>query len=213
LTPVPRCRCAVCHSRLRVLPIQIAPFKHYTRQVIESGCTAYSDAQLPGITLRRVVAWMGPGHPDHSALHGWLAGLGERALGRLDPPASAMPVSALIAETAKHHDRGVAGLWTQRYPVAERKYRSDRRREQLEGCARVFATATDLFSKARHPLFEWEHELQERLHVAAWSFPARCPVPSFQQQTPHGFGVQCVWSPQNPKSKERNRSHGARSPP
>lgn len=221
MTPVPLCRCAVCRSRPRVLPIEIAPFKHYTRKVIETGCAAYSDAQLPGITLRRTVAWMGPGHPHFSSLHGWLGGLGERAWGRLDLPgawsagrtAGVLPVSVLIAETARHHDRELPELWGRRYPVAERKYRSEQRGEQLEGCARLFASAVHLFSGAAHPLFEWERELQDRLHVAAWSFPARCAVLSFQQHLPRGLGVQSAPSRPNPKSKDRNRNHGARSPP
>jgi len=211
-TPVPLCRCRECRHRPRVLPIEIAPFKHYTRKAIENGCTAYSDAQLSGITLRRSVAWMGPGHPDHSTLHGWLGGLGERVLGRLDKGA-ALPVSALIAETARHHDGELTELWARRYAVPERKYRSEQRADQLEGCARVFATAAHVFAEAAHPLFEWEEELQDRLHVAAWSFPARGPVPFSQQHLPHGSKLQCASSREDHRKPRKEKSHGARSPP
>jgi len=195
-----------------VLPIEIAAFKHYTRKVIENGCTAYSDAQLPGITLRRTVAWMGPGHPNHSTLHGWLGGLGERVLGRLDKVA-ALPLCALIAETARHHGGDLTKLWARRYPVVERKYRSERRADQLEGCARVFAAAAHVFLDAAHPLFEWEKELQDRLHVAAWTIPARSGVPSFQQPLPPGSKIQCASSGKDHRKPRKEKSHGARSPP
>ena len=127
-TPVPLCCCEVCRRRWRVLPIEIAPFKHFTREVIETACTAYSDAQLPDITLRRTVDWLGPGHPHYSTLHGWIGGLGARALGLLDK-GEALPVSVLIAETAKQHDREFPILWAEPCPVAFRKYRSAKRAE------------------------------------------------------------------------------------
>ena len=149
---MPLCCCEVCRRRWRVLPIEIAPFKHYTRKVIETCCTVYSDAQLPGITLRRTVVRLGPEHPDHSSLHGWLGGLGERALGLLDKGAP-LPVSALIAETAKQHDHELPGLWAKPGPVAFRKYRSEKRAEQLEACSRLFTTAAHLFPYATHPFY------------------------------------------------------------
>lgn len=212
-TPVPLCRCRKCRTRPRVLPLEIAPYKHYTRKAIENGCTAYSDPQLPGITLRRTVALMGSGHPHFSSLHGWLGGLGERAWGRLDRTAGAVPVSALIAETARHHDGEVLERWARRYPVAEHKYRSEHRAEQLEGCTRVFATAKHLFSEVAHPLFEWEGELQERLHVTAWSFPARGGVTSFQQHLPVGSELESALQSPDPKKPRKEKRHGARSPP
>ena len=74
---MPLCCCEICHRRWRVLPVEIAPFKHFTCEVIETCCTSYSDAQLPGITLRRTVDWLGPWHPHYSSLHGWIGGLGD----------------------------------------------------------------------------------------------------------------------------------------
>jgi len=210
-TPVPLCRCMKCRSRFRVLPIEIAPFKHYTRKVIENGCAAYSDADLPGITLRRTVMRMGPGHPHHSSLHGWLGGLGERALGLLlNSSGGEVPVSALIAETARRRCREMSDIWTRRYPVAERKYRSQRRAEYLESCARVFAVATHIFPAVSHPFLEWEKWLQEQIHVTAWEFPARAICTGFQQPLPRGRGVE---STPNTKAAKGDRYYAARSPP
>jgi hypothetical protein len=195
-----------------VLPIEIAPFKHYTRQVIETCCTAYSDAQLPRITLRKTVGWLGTGHPHHSSLHGWIGGLGDRALGLLDK-GPFLPVSALIAETAKHHDREFPGLWAEPFPAALSKYRSGKRAGQLEGCTRIFAAAAHLFPKTAHPFSEWEKDLQERFHVAAWSFPARVSCTAFQQHDPGGYRIESALLSQNPENMRKEKSHGSRSPP
>jgi len=211
-TSVPLCCCEVCRRRWRVLPIEIAPFKHFTRGVIETACTAYSDAQLPGITLRRSVGWLGPGHPHYSTLHGWIGGLGERALGLLDKDET-LPVSALIAETGAHQDRELPRLWAEPFPVAPEKYRSEKRAEQLEGCARLFATAAYIFPKASHPFCAWEKELQACFHVAAWVFPARISCTAFQQHPLGGSRLQSALSSQDRQKPRKEKSHGPRSPP
>ena len=211
-TPLPLCCCEVCRRRWRVLPIEIVPFKHYTRNVIETCCAAYSDEDLPGITLRRTVARLGMGRPHYSCLHGWIGGLGERALGLMDKD-EPLPVSALIAETARRHDRGLPGLWAEPRPVAPRKYRSAQRAEQLEGCARLFTTAAHLFPEAAHPLCAWEQELQGRFHVAAWSFPARASCTGVQQHDPGGPQIESAASSQDPRKPRKEKSHGPRSPP
>jgi hypothetical protein len=212
-TPVPLCRCGACKRRIRVLPIEIVPGKHCTWKVIETCCSAYSDADMPQITLRRSVARMGRGHPHASALHGWLGALGERALGRLDRTAGYVPVCALIAQTARQHEGDLFELWAQPCAVAEGKYRSPKRAEQLAGCARLFATASALFPQCAHPFFEWEQHLQAHFHVTAWSFPARFVCTSFQQHLCCRAGVQYAPKPRNSKGRERNENHGARSPP
>jgi len=211
-TPVPLCCCELCGSRLRVLPIEIAPFKHYTRGVIETCCTAYSDEDLPGITLRRTVARLGAGHPHHSSVHGWIGGLGERALGLLDKR-EFLPVSALIAETATRRDRELPGLWAEPRVVASRKCRSEKRAEQLESCARLFTTAAHVFPETAYPFCEWEQELQGRFHVAAWSFPARASCTTFQQHGPNGSRIESALSSQEPGTPRKEKSHGPRSPP
>ncbi len=212
-TPVPLCRCGRCKSRLRVLPIEIPPFKRYTLKAIETACAAYSDAGLPKITLRKTVDWLGPGHPHHSTLHGWLGGIGERALGRMDRIRGCLPVITLIAETSQRHDSKLPDLWIKHYPVAERKYRSPRRAKELESCARVFSIATCLFPKAVHRLSEWEQWLQGRLHVTAWSFFARANCTAFQQHAPIGYGIRCAPSSANHRKPRKGMSYEARSPP
>jgi hypothetical protein len=156
---------------------------------------------------------MGSGHPHHSTLHGWLGSLGQRVLGLQDDLGDVLPASVLVAETAKHRDGQVTCLWDQRYAVAEAKYRSHSRQEQLEGCARLFAVARRLFAEASHPFCEWEQWLESRLYVSAWSFRARARCTAFQQPFPDGSGVESGNRTATPSKQRKDGNHAARSPP
>jgi hypothetical protein len=191
----------------------MVPFKHYTLAVIETTCAAYVDKDLATITLRQTVERMGPGHPHYSALHGWLGALGERVLGRFDQRAGYLPAGTLIAETAPHWGREVFALWEQPRPVSDRKFETAKRGGELEACARVFAAAAFVFAEAAHPFCQWEQWLQERLHVTAWSFPARANGTGFQHHLPLGPVVELPPRSENGGNQERKRHHGPRSPP
>ena len=230
-TPVPVCRCSVCKKCFRVLPIEIPPFKSYTRQVIETACSTYAAVDRPTESLRQTVARMGKGHPHPSAVHGWLGGLGARALGRLDLPAArqadriqqTVPAAALITESATRLRSELLPWWTQPHPVSTRKYRSAQRGEQLEACARLFETARRLFPQPAYPWSAWEAWLEARFHVTAWGFPARFPCTAIQQQGPRRCGV--AYAPSNrpvcrdggagpePRRRTKGKTYGSRDPP
>jgi hypothetical protein len=210
---VAECICTACRKRFRVLPVEIAPYKSYTRPVIETACAAYLTAQQQGRSLRQTVRAMGTGHPDSSCLHGWLGGLGARALGRLDRQSVGPPVAALIAESAKVLRRELPAAWTQPYAVAPHKCRSGQRREQLEACARLFDTANRLFPHAAYPWSAWEQWLESRFHVTAWGFPARCPCTAIQQPAPRRVAVPCAPSRPQGSRRTKGKAHGARGPP
>lgn len=218
-TPVPECRCAVCKKRCRVLPVEIAPYKGYTRPVMETACAAYVDAQRPTASLRQTVQHMGVGHPDCSSLHGWLGGLGARALGRLDRHGMGPPVAALIAESVQGLRKDLLSRWAQPHPVAPTKYRSPQRREQLEACARLFDTAGHLFPQAAYPCTAWEQWLESRFstgsygHVTAWGFPSRSACTPIQQHAPRKVAVRCAPSRPAWSRPTKGKTYGARSPP
>jgi len=193
--------------------VEIAPYKSYTRPVIETACTAYLTAPKPGRSLRQTVRAMGTGHPDSSCLHGWLGGLGARALGRVDRHGQGPPVAALIAESAKGLRRELQAEWTQPFPVAPHKCRSRQRREQLEACARLFDTAGRLFPQAAYPCTAWEQWLQSRFHVTAWGFPARLRCTAIQHPPPRKVVVACAPSRPHRSRRKDGKAHGARSPP
>ena len=213
LTPVPECRCTVCKRRLRVLSVEIAPRKSYTRPVIETACSTYAAYSRPAISLRQTVARLGKRAPHSSSLHGWLGSMGARALGRLDRHGQGPPVAALIAESAKVQRSELPTEWTQPYPVAARKCRSKQRREQLESCARLFDTAQRLFPHAAYPFTAWEQSLQERFHVTCWGFPSRLRCTAIQQHDPRKVVVPYAPSGPGRFRRTKGKAHGARDPP
>ena len=212
-TPVPLCRCTVCKKCCRVLPVEIAPRKSYTRPVIETACATYAAADRPTESLRQAVARLGKGHPHPSALHGWLGGLGARVLGRLDRRGMGPPAGALIAESAKGLRQDLLLGWTQPYAVAPRKYRSLQRRDRLEACAGLFDTANRLFPQTAYPWSAWEGWLESRFHVTAWGFPARLVCTAIQHHAPRKVVVPCAPSRPQPSRRKDGKAHGARSPP
>ena len=217
------CRCSVCKKCFRVLPVEIPPFKSYTRQVIETACATYAAADRPTESLRQTVARLGKGHPHPSAVHGWLGGLGARTLGRLDRRPQTVPTAALITESATRLRNELLPWWTQPHPVSPSKYRSPQRRDRLEACARLFDTAHQLFPQAAYPWSAWEEWLETRFHVTAWGFPARFPCTAIQQQSTRRCSVS--YAPSNrpvcraggagpePKRRTKGRTHGSRDPP
>jgi len=212
-TPVPLCRCEACRKCFRVLPVEIPSFKSYTGAVIETACAIYAAADRPTESLRQTVARMGKGHPHPSAVHGWLGGLGARALGRLDRGKQTLPVAALITESNTRLHGDVLAGWTQPQPVSARKYRSPRRHDQLEACARLFNTAQRLFPQHAHPWCAWEHWLQSRFHVTAWGFPSRFCCTAIQHHAPRGPAYRVRHRTRIPNEERKAKTHGARAPP
>ena len=218
-TPLPECRCTVCRRRMRVLPVEIAARKSYTRPVIETACATYAATDRPPISLRQTVARLGKNAPHPSSLHGWLGGLGARALGRLDRHGQGPPVAALIAESTQGLRRELQADWTSRlsersgHPVASHKCGSHQRREQLEACGRLFDMAGRIFPQAAYPWSAWEGWLESRFHVTAWDFPARFTCTAIQQQAPRKVAVPCAPSRPQPSRRKDGKVHGARSPP
>lgn len=196
-----------------MLPYEIPAYKNYTLPVIETCCSVYTDPGLPLETLRRTVKSLGDGHPHHSALHGWLGGLGAKALGRLDTVSEHLPVSSLLAETQKRLKSDLFDLWSQTIRVSDRKYTTLQRYEQLEACARVFHTAKRVFPKSLYPFNAWERWLQGCFHVSAWCFPARFYCTDLQQHVPGGDTIQSSQSTKKHRKRKKERKHGARSPP
>lgn len=213
LTPVPECRCTTCKRLTRVLPIEIAPRKSYTRPVIETVCATYTSEDRPAISLRQTVTQLGKNAPHFSSLHGWAGGLGERTLGRIDRHRQGPPVAALIAESSKELQRDLLSDWTQPKAVAPHKYRSVRRREQLEACARLFHVADRLFHHAAYPWTAWEGWLERRFFVTVWGFPARFRCTGIQHHASRKAVVSSAPSRPQGSQSTKGKVHGARGPP
>lgn len=218
---VPLAGCSACKRSARVLPAELLPQKTYGLPVIEKAVRSYVSPDPGGPGLRTVVKGLGEHAPRHSTLHRWLAGLGELAFGRLpersppDPSESdtssrPLSVSTMVEESARRIDPGLRVVWAQSFCVPSWKYKSEKRRDQLEGCARVLSAAQHLYANASAPLTAWRRDLVTMFGVAAWDFPTgfSCtPSQLTPQRTPE------VGSPARSKPHPLEAHHGPRPPP
>ena len=205
---VPLAECTSCDGKPRVLPEDIPFFKNYCFPVIEKAARSYCQSDKG---LRKTVLELGENVPHFTTLHGWLGGLGERALDRVKTKSnSSLPTSVLIAETAKVLNPGVTDPWRCRVKIPEWKCLSPERRELVEACARLLNTASFLFPGELYPLTAWHEYLSRRLHVQAWSFPCRSDNTDFQLWVD---GQTLLTSYMGSKPQREERDHDPRAPP
>lgn len=136
-------RCPRCRRRIRVLPCDVLPYKHYSVSVIAQLAAAYTDGWQDSL---RTVAWglLGERTPAHTTLHGWTEGLGAHGLGlptgEFRGLAAGWPFSRVFAE-AEARVAAVRRVWEAPVWVDERRYRSEGRRERLAAAAQMLALA------------------------------------------------------------------------
>jgi hypothetical protein len=185
-SPVPLALCEQCKSRFRVLPVEILPYKTFGLPVIEAACLHYATS-TDG--LRKTVRTIAGVAPHHSTLHGWMGGLGERAMDKVHlkrdratvSQPSLAPTSTLVAETAKRQDFDLINRWSKtKPPIAPGKYKSLFRKELLQSCLRLLSIAASLFQQSLHPLTLWQCWLVPIFLVAAWLFPSRNIITAIQ---------------------------------
>jgi len=192
--------CPRCRVRVRVLPCDVLPHKHYTVAVIAAATGAYTAADWTESLRSAVWGILGERTPSHTTLHGWTEGLGAHALGlpagELPGPSGGWPFARVLAE-AEARVPEVGTVWSGAVAVDPRRYRSDARRERLATVARVLAVAETL-SETPPPgaLAVW------RRLIVRWSA-------SFALVFPTGFlctGIEQV----DPSDRRASR---ARAPP
>ena len=186
-SPVPLALCERCRSRVRVLPVEILAYKTFGLPVIEATCVHYATSEDG---LRKTVLTIPGVAPHYSTLHGWMGGLGERAMDKvllkrdratIGQP-SLPPTSTLVAETAKRQDLDLINRWSMtKPPIAPWKYKSLFRKELLQSCLRLLSIAASLFQDSSYPLTMWQHWLLPMFLVAAWLFPSRNIITSIQR--------------------------------
>lgn len=134
-------RCSRCGTRPRVLPYDVLAYKRYSLAVMSEEMAAYAKG---GASLRGV-AWslLGERIPSHATLHGWTEGLGAHALGLPGGEVGGAPFSRFLAE-AQARTPSLRACFEAHYPVDERRYRSEARRERLAAVAMVMAMGREL---------------------------------------------------------------------
>ena len=214
---IPLAACHGCKGRFRVLPEEILPYKHFSLPAIEDICGGYVQPDPDGPGLRKHIESISGIHPDHSTVHRWTAGMGERVLDRFHPvppealvPELRLPSSALVAESAKRINPIARDRWHQSHEIPSWKYHSLRRHDQLQACARLFDIAGSLFPNELHPLTTWEGKIIEYCNVAGWWFPTgyNCTGLQHAKATP-----EVVVSFLISKTPKKEINHGSRPPP
>ncbi len=219
---VPLARCSVCNRSARVLSAELLPGRTFGLPVIEKAARSYVSSDPTGPGLRKVVKGLGAHAPCYSTLHRWLDGLGERALDRQprkpSPPEPSDPdtppppptTAAMVAESARRIDPELPVAWARSFSIPSWKYHTEKRRDQLEACARVLFAARHLFPDASSALLVWHLQLIELFGVTAWCFPTgfSCtPMQLRPQRTPE------VGSPTRSRPRRGDTHHGPRPPP
>jgi len=214
---VPLASCRNCKARLRVLPREILPYKHFSLLIIEEHCRAYLQQGPDSPGLRKAVEGPTDTYPHYTTLYQWTKGIGERVLDRFHPiPSEAIvselwfPASALVAESAKRINPEIRDQWNDSFDIPSWKYRSSRRHDQLQACARFFGAADLLFPDEPHPLTAWEGKIIEYFNVAGWWFPSDYNCTTFQLSTGDSSPVMYAATF---KTLKKEMNYGSRSPP
>jgi hypothetical protein len=101
-------------------------------------------------------------------------------------------------------------VWSRPIKIPAWKYKSPRRREQLQACARLLSTAAYLFPDDLYPLTAWESWIIEYLNVAGWWFPGGNAGTIMQLSPARPDGIRCLATL---KPREKEVTNGPRSPP
>lgn len=184
-TPVPLAKCDICKTRRRVLPVEILPYKTYSLPLMETTCNLY---RLESDGLRSTVRKIPGISPHYTTLHGWIGGIGEKALDRVrlcneramicEP--FLPPSSALLAETAKKKKPDLISQWYRLdIPIPSFKYKSPFRREVVEACFKLLYVAILLFQE-KNPLTKWETFLLSVFKMPCFLFSSRNIVTAIQ---------------------------------
>ena len=149
-----------CGKRVRMLPSDVLPLKHYGLAIVAELCQAHvvEDQSLRDGVLKKFIGQT----PAHATLHAWTEGLGAFALGRQGSThAGAAPFSAILAETTKRWPL-IATEAATTPPINPDRYRSEERRERLVAVASVLAIASAFMTATIHspqldtpPLCAW----------------------------------------------------------
>ena len=202
---IPLAKCAHCECTFRVLPIEIAPFRRYSRSVIETLSKDYIDSEK---SLISIINFYRPTSLAPSNLHRWIGMLGQRAV--FNQFADAIPMSSLLSETAHKQNIDLFKVWDQEIKIPEWKYKTEKRKDELEFVGRLFNSAQKLYPEESYPLTSWDAWLVNRFYVP-------CLVVSIQKI---GTPMQLTPSPKNqiqdskhPKNIQKGKDYGPRSPP
>ena len=149
---IPLARCPLCRGRFRVLPSELAPRKTFTPATIEF-CMKQFLQKPKG--YRSCTSKLKGQAPDFTTLYKWLTHLGEFTRDGGAQTHSMLlhspSLSVHLACTQAYLSADAPALWLAILPDALlHPCQSDKRLEQLQGCARLFKLADKLLFDSLH---------------------------------------------------------------
>lgn len=125
---------------------------------------------------------------SHTTLYRWISGLGEKILDRTSVLVKEYPpsFSSILAETEKV----IVGTIVQRYTeiqvtIPQKKYRSERRKDQLVAVFKVLVLISYLCMEQTIGGFQqWNQKLHVHFKVLVWDFPSSIHDTPIQQIEP-----------------------------
>lgn len=193
--PLAKCDSKGKKHRRRVLPADIPPKKLFAAPAQETPSRKFVQEET---SYRKTLSTFKGEVPHHSALHGWLGGLGHYALDRGENQEHTLKLSAVISETETRQGIHLEAAWTLPLDIHPDRYRTDERRAVLIAAKRLFLAAGWLASTNKFPLTWWIGLILSWLTVATIRWWARSPVTAFQRGS-HRPEPQ---NGQKPKAKE-----------
>jgi hypothetical protein len=192
LISIPIGKSLCCKKRFRVLPGGVLPYKVFSLPLIEKAFYYYTHLE---ISLRCATEKLsGNTQPHYSTIWRWLKGMGQRVHDRdnLSSKRYHIPhTSSLIEESARRINSSIRKIWLIIPKISSWKWKSERRREELEACAKLVNSAKYLFPESLNPLLQWQHILMPSFNVAPWYFLTSKAVTSFQLCNVSGNSAVC----------------------
>ena len=200
---LPFCRCKNCKAKIRVLPENIEPYARFEITIKATSCSKYF-SEIIG--LSNTVQSFGNFHPHFSNLHRWLTSFGEYVF----EAKQCQSKSAHIAESSKFLNKDIMKFWdNQKILISPFKYHTEKRKELLEGVAKLFKTAEFLYPQEKYPLSEWSKFLIQKFFVSPF-----CKKPKkterIRKSTPAKKSNRYQ---RDKKIIEKGKNNASRSPP
>jgi len=184
---IPLSKCKNCGMWVRVLPLELLPYKRYSITIIAASIDRYVHSlasyrkSCADITISNAPSLA------HTSLYRWISGLAEKLLDR-DPAIMHKyppPSSLAIAQTERLLSREIhTSILHTPVLICPDKYRSENRHDQLRAVTRFLMVASLLFGAQQDSLQKWNELLLPSFFVAVWDFPSSFLETPLQQVHP-----------------------------
>jgi len=209
---LPFAYCSRTKSYFRILPIEIAPFGKISLRVKETRMKEYLESNE---TLKQVVSNSNGIIIDKRSLYNWITALGNQGLDlkQHKKTQSKVTMGAIIEESTKRINSDIRTIWDAKYNISEKKYRSIKRKEQLESCLKTLKTAEFISPNESYPLTKWNSILMPIFYVTAFPISSVFNDTGSQLDFKNKHDIKGGIIKITKKLSKKGKNHGARSPP